>query len=122
MTECPEVVGDPDSIEPAETGRMAPGEDLWHHHDLSSLQCSGSGATILGVIASIHPDSDDGLLTLGTTIVDTDALGWSQKLTADPTETQRIYTIVYTVTTTDVQTLKRSATVPVLPTVNRWAA
>ena len=122
MSECPVVYGDPDITSAPRSGRMQPGITRWNHHDFSSIDCNGAGVTVNGVIAAIHADDDDGLLTLGTTVVDTDGLGWVQSFTVAADETQRAYQVEYSITTSDSQLLKRQEWVYVVPTMRPWAA
>lgn len=116
MTACEQIVGDPNSIYPVATGRMHPGTTEAHQHDASTLDCAGTGVTIIGVIAAINANDDDGLLTLGASVIDADLLGWTQFVTAAADETQRIYTVTYTVTLSDTQQLKYDETISVIPT------
>lgn len=112
---CRVVTADADSIYPVGLGRMSPGETDVYEHDLSAdADCAGAGVTISNVVPAINPDDDDGLLTLGTTVID--GLTFRQFMTADADTTQRNYMITFTITLSDTRLLKRSQSFPVLPT------
>ena len=63
---CREFVLDLDSLYPAETGRKTPGgtRRVWLGWD--NLDCAGDGVSILTSTWTLHPDDDDGTLTISS--------------------------------------------------------
>ncbi len=116
MSECRFVEGDPDALYPPQTGRQQPGTTEAHHHDLASLDCAGTGVTITNVVGAIATEDDDGLLTLGTNIIDADGLGFTQFVTTDPDPTDRAYSVAYAITLSDTTNVIRDEFIPVLAT------
>ena len=120
MTQCAVVVGDSGSIYPPRVDRLQPSETDVIVQDLSAdADCAGDGVTITGAIATIHPDDDDGELSLGATV--TDGLEITQFLTTTSLTTVRDYLINFAVTLSDGRILQRQVAVPVEPTRRPWA-
>ena len=120
MTQCAVVVGDAGSVYPPRTDRMQPSETDTIVQDLSAdADCAGSGITIVGAIATIHPDDDDGELSLGATV--TSGLEITQFLTTSAVTTVRDYLLNFAITLSDGRIIQRQVAVPVEPTRRPWA-
>ena len=121
MSECTEVVGDAGAEYPPTIDRIQPSETDLITLDLTrDADCQGAGVTIVGAICTIHPDDDDGELTIGTTI--TAGLFITQFLTTSAVTTQRMYLLNWAITLSDSRVLQRQVSVPVVPTRRPWAA
>lgn len=114
MSECASVSWSAEYREPAPLPRAEPGEVDRVQYDLSNdIDCDGAGVTIANATWSIRTEDDDGLLTLsGGTFSGTIA---SILLTHDATVSQRIYSVLGLITTSDGRTLRRWFTQPVVP-------
>ena len=115
MSECRIVYGDAASIYPAALDRFSPGEVDAIELDLTDdVDCQGAGVTIVTATPAIHPDDDDGLLTLGATT--TSGLIVTQFLTFAADTTQRNYMLTFTIALSDTRSIKRSVSFPVIET------
>lgn len=114
MSDCAVVRWSAESNQPAPLPRAEPGEIDRIEYDLSrDIDCDGAGVVIANAAWSIRTADDDGLLMLsGETFSGTTA---SVQLTHDATESQRIYSVLGTITTSDSRVLRRWFTQPVVP-------
>lgn len=120
MSECTEVRGDAGSVWPPRIDRLQPNETDTVVNDLTNdADCQGAGVIIIGAIASIHPDDDDGELTLGATV--TNGLELTQFLTTLTSTLTRDYLLNFAITLSDTRVLQRQVAVPVEVTRRPWA-
>ena len=102
-------------LTPAPLDRVEPGTTDWFEGDLSEdADCQGQGVTLTSVVPTIRTEDDDGLLTFGA--VQMTGLTYRIPYTVAPTQGQHMYAIDVAITTSDLRTLHRWHTLPVVPT------
>lgn len=102
-------------LQPAPLERKTPAENIRIEHDLSEdIDCDLQGVTILVSQWTIHPDDDDGTLTLSTPTVDTDGLVASTAIQGGTDGS--LYRLIGTYDLSDGQTIIRTSSIPVLET------
>jgi len=120
VNQCKVLEWDSASIEPAPMDRKEPGEVDWFEGDIDEdVDCTGQGIVITTATAAIRSADDDGLLTLGNPVFTLNL--YRVPYTVDADTTQRMYTILVTVTTSDARTLKRWHSLPVIATQPTYA-
>ena len=110
MTACPTVTLDLaspyatllDAKSPAETPRRGADWSLW-------LSCNNAGATILTAVWAVHPDDDDGTLTLSQEALASDI---SSVVVTGGTAGQS-YRLTCTIGTDDGQSITATVQIPV---------
>jgi hypothetical protein len=110
---CRTVEGDASSLYPATIDRMTPTETVRIEFDLSDdVDCQLNGITITQSAWTIHPDDDDGGMTLASMAVNGLVTSVSAALGTDGA----YYRLINTVTLSDGQAIERTGALPVVAT------
>ena len=110
---CRTVQADAGSLYPAALDRKAPGETYRIEHDLTrDADCAGVGVTLTVSAWAVHPDDDDGSLTLSAETI----AGLVTSVAVAGGTDGANYRLVNTVNVSDGQILERTSSLPVLET------
>lgn len=114
MNACPEITASRASQYPVQLPRHDPTETDRIESDVSAdVDCAGAGITITQSVWTIHPDDDDGALTLGAAFI-SGLITYQPYSGGTPGAT---YTIYNDVTTSDGLVLRFTFLVTVMETV-----
>ena len=110
---CRIVKGDAAELYPAVIDRMAPQENIRIEFDLTAdIDCSLVGVTITDSTWAIHPDDDDGAMSLDQQAIS----GLVTSTRASKGTDGAYYRLINTNTLSDGQTIERTGAIPVVAT------
>jgi len=113
VTDCNVVLVDLDSRYPASIGRKTPTEVRGPILDWAAVDCAGAGVTITVSAWVVHPDDDDGTLTLTSPSFS----GLSTRVLANGGTDGNTYRLVNSVTVSDGRRFEATIVVPVFVTL-----